>query len=230
MNPNLVPTPRTDKNGWIVMRHMKPQPDASTSAKAIPPVVSDPDQKRRALIEKTLVKAPAEMVTLVERLTTTGTATAREWVLRPIAEYRVGQITSKKFGHITTSDETPEEVMINMLELWNAGNVAEETGRVGEVDFTKEGDFVYLEHSVRETLTDNQWRGYAALRLGLEPLLEQDIKFEYGDVDEFINWAGEQDDINTVISFARERRTMNVSVLSGLVTAFTASAMREGAL
>jgi hypothetical protein len=68
------------------------------------------------------------------------------------------------------------------------------------------------------------------LRLGIEPLLNQDIKFEYGDVDEFMNWAGEQADISAVISFARERRTMNVTVLSGLVTAFTASAMREGSL
>jgi hypothetical protein len=209
---------------------MKPQQEASADAKAIPPVISGPDQQRRAMIAKTLGKAPAEMVTLVERLTTTGTATAREWVLRPIAEYRVGQITSKKFGHIITSDETPEEVMINMIEVWNAGNVAEETGRVGEVDFTKEGDFVYLEHSVREKLTDDQWRGYAALRLSMEPLLDQDIKFEYGDVDAFINWAGEQDDISAVISFAQERRTMDVSVLSGLITAFTSAAMREGSL
>jgi hypothetical protein len=209
---------------------MKPEQTVASDTKAIPPVMSGPDQKRRAMIQKTLGKAPAEMVTLVERLTSTGTATAREWVLKPISEYRVGQLTSKKFGHIIASDETPEEVMISMLEVWNAGNVAEETGRVGEVDFTKEGDLVYLEHSVRETLTDNQWRGYAALRLGIEPLLNQDIKFEYGDVDEFMNWAGEQADISAVISFARERRTMNVTVLAGLVTAFTASAMREGSL
>lgn len=227
---DLVPTPRTDKNGWIVMRHMKPEQTVASETKVIPHVMSTPDQKRQAMIEKVLGNAPAEMIALVDRLTTTGTATGREWILKPIGAYRFGQTAKKKFGHIVASEETAEEVMINMLELWNAGNVADETGRVGEVDFTKEGNFVYLEHSVRETLTDNQWRGYAALRLGIEPLLDQDIKFEYGDVDEFINWAGEQDDISAVVSFARERRTMNVTVLSGLVSAFTAPAMREGSL
>lgn len=120
--------------------------------------------------------------------------------------------------------------MITMRELWNAGNVSEETGRVGEVDFFKDGDFIYLEHSSREVFTDAQWRGYAALRLSGEPLINQNIGFEYGDVDEFIDWAGAQDNIGAVISFARERRTMNVSILSELMTAYSAPAMREGTL
>lgn len=230
MNSNLVPTPRVDKNGWTVMRHMKPHHDVSTSAKAIPPVTSGPEARMRAKVEKVLGKAPKEMVDLAHRLMTTGTATGQQWILKPIGAYHFGQTAQRKFNHLTTSDETPEEVMITMREMWNAGNVSEETGRVGEVDFFKEGDFMYLEHSSREVFTDAQWRGYAALRLAGEPLIQQNIDFEYGDVDEFINWAAEQEDIGAVISFARERRTMNVGVLSGLMTAFTAPAMREGTL
>lgn len=230
MNPSLVPTPRTDKNGWTVIRHMKPQSDAPTSTKAIPPVTSSPEAKMQAKVEKVLGKAPEEMVDLAQRLMTTGTATGQQWVLKPIGAYHFGQSAQRKFNRITESDETPEEVMITMRELWNAGNVSEETGRVGEVDFFKDGDFIYLEHSSREVFTDAQWRGYAALRLSGEPLINQNIGFEYGDVDEFIDWAGAQDNIGAVISFARERRTMNVSILSELMTAYSAPAMREGTL
>lgn len=46
---NLIPTPRTDKNGRTVIRHMKPEPTAK-SASTIPPLTLNTTTDRNALI------------------------------------------------------------------------------------------------------------------------------------------------------------------------------------
>lgn len=231
MNPNLTPTPRVDKTGRIVTRHMKTQSKGSNVLGSIPPAPSVQNQKARSLIRTAFKNAPEEMVDLMERLTTTGTETARTWALRPIAQYRLNQDLRGKFSRLVIDgDENPGELMVSMSEIWNAGNVAEETGRINEVDFTKEGSFTYLEHSYRETLNDGQWRAYAALRLIAEPLMEDGIDFHYDDTDEFINWAAERDDLDAVISFGRERRTTVPAAISELIKASATAALREGSL
>lgn len=42
VNPNLVPTPVTDKNGVSTVRHMKPAQSASAASAALPPVMLPP--------------------------------------------------------------------------------------------------------------------------------------------------------------------------------------------
>jgi hypothetical protein len=71
---NLVPTPRTDKNGRTVTRHMKPQNTPTLKAKLPAPLASTQQAQRTkelaSLLDTNLMLSPKEMFKLRNKLDT----------------------------------------------------------------------------------------------------------------------------------------------------------------
>lgn len=122
----------------------------------------------------------------------------------------------------------------HVRRVWNTFNVSIECGKVGDDDCWDE---VY-QLGVTETLhlhldpevnkypeRDEYWRGMAVLSLTRLHPVEKDCA-------EFIEWAGSSNHARAVLEVAKERNTINVTTLVGIMDEHTkvATPLRNGTL
>jgi hypothetical protein len=180
---------------------------------------------------------------LLVRLLTTGSQNAREDVRKAFvataasfqtafdeAEHTHGQGDwneyEDRWDRFLDGYERPF-IRNRLLEVWNAANVIDETGsNVIIRDIISGMDkLAILLKSVNPDCddaasTDRYWRGLAAIavsRDGLPHLTEKGwVKLDVA-VPGFIEWAGNHEDIATVIDVARERDSFDRGLLEGIL-------------
>ena len=126
----------------------------------------------------------------------------------------------------------------NMLRLWNAYNVMDETGE-GEKRTDTLYDITELGVTLSEldpennrlSLTDGFWRAAAAVSLSRIDIAPTDRQ-ECENLKDFIPWAGSHPDIAMVISTVAERQTVHKETLEEIIAEKqqTSAAVSEGVL
>jgi hypothetical protein len=119
------------------------------------------------------------------------------------------------------------------LRAWNAMNVIEEVSNGANANdvFYQIGDLEMLYSAADPSFqnhptNDSFWRGTAALGMCGDVPYKDDQH-----VKEFIDWAGNHDDIGMAVRVAVERDTLNVEVLEDILSRQDASSpIREGLL
>lgn len=110
---NLIPTPRTDKNGVTVIRHMKPQ-TAPKSRTTIPPV-STPVDKTRAII---IDEATRSLTGLLE---TGGSTGVNEKIARKITDVLTSytDTTLDRIQHYPWTPTTSSHFSVGIMNTWD---------------------------------------------------------------------------------------------------------------
>lgn len=156
----------------------------------------------------------ADTLPIFKRCLATGTEQARREARRFVCALMNG--IHKSAEHEPLYPQTPA----NLLWVWNGVNVLNEMG-ITYVDedydiFTKssylEGYYPNLEReALGYPLSDEYWRGIAAMTLtGLRPDPEEDVLG-------YVMWAGAQADVAKAINTAKDRNTLNVETLTGII-------------
>lgn len=110
---NLIPTPRTDKNGRTVTRHMKPQAASKTST-SIPPV-SPSMTKPRATIIDDVTRS------LTGLLVTGGSTVAKEKIARKITDVLTGytDATLHQIQQYPWNSTTASHFSVGIMNTWD---------------------------------------------------------------------------------------------------------------
>lgn len=247
---NLIPIPRIDKNGRITIRHMRKEQDAAPASRNALPAVSigtpAPTAQDRAkslweaiapLNERfsseehftrdfvNLVERYPRLAATTERTFTTGTDRARQLAMHIAGEFLI--LTRQP---LSTHEEFESAFNKKLLERWNAFNVGEETGLSDTLSLNTPSRVISIPEEVKDRFDDVGWRGYAAFRLAFEV---PGARGSDGNLMEFIYWAGQQEDLRTVIDLARDRGSMDPKVLEPLIRAAgdnPSAALRDGLL
>lgn len=232
---DLFPIPRIDKNGRITIRHMRREKDAAKGPKVSLPAVAigtpTPTAQDRAkslwetiapLNERfsseeyfikdvsNLMEKYPRLAATTERTFTTGTDRARQ-----LAMHIAGNFLTLLRQPISAHESFEDTFNKQLLERWNAYNVGEETGLSDTLELNTRSR-ISIPEDVEYEFDNAAWRGYAAARLAFEV---PGARGSEGNVMEFIYWAGEQDDLRTVIDLARDRGSMDPKVLQPLMDA-----------
>ena len=189
---------------------------------------------------KLLRKDNRATVLLIKRLLHTGTQTARATVAATMRDSFL--VIDKAYKTAGTNeywqyqcDTQWNPTLRNTLtKRWNLANVMEEVSApLSEDEVISAADSAV--HGMKSSgypmaMTENTnayWRGVAALALSkvvhrndrsLRQRAQSKARYDfYGQVDEFLEWAGTHPDINAVISTAKERKTIVVSDLAGII-------------
>lgn len=233
---NLIPIPRIDKNGRITIRHMRSGKDSAQGARNALPAVSItssiPTAKARAeslwesikplntefSSEKMFIK---EFVNLAEKYPRLAATTERTFTTGADSSRQLSMAITENFLSLLRKPGFMHEdfdAIFNkqLLERWNACNVGEETGLNGTLEINVPSYVISVPEDLEYDLDDAAWRGYAAARFAFEA---PGARGNEGDIVDFIYWAGEQDDLRTVIDLARDRGTMDPKVLQPLMEA-----------
>ena len=171
-----------------------------------------------------------DTIPVFDRCLSSGTSAAREVTadfLREVFAEIKGSVEhgpeiDSEWEHVTLYDAKlwyPHSAA-QALQIWNTVNVLQESGSSHDMEdtFTEINNMsiVYYEMDPKTAgypLTDEYWRGRAAVALtGIYP----DGR-ERRDLTPFISWAGEHKDIARVIDTAKERNTINIEVLAGVL-------------
>jgi hypothetical protein len=245
---NLIPTPRTDKNGRTVIRHMKDRLLGNQKPTQTIPVVAQPRTgnyhgRVGSIVRYYLLELPnfhvpipatedfskamgglnenvPDILVTIERLMSVGTESAR----KAVALCLLDEVKMAQYG-VGDIVVKPKLLESRLLALWNAENVADEAGLSGRLDFRKKSRLII---TPEEGYSDAEWRGHAAFRLAFETTKSP---CDSGNLIEFIRWAGREKDIAKVIEFARERRTIDPGTIKPLMESSESnSVLRDGLL
>lgn len=192
------------------------------------------------LCMKLLRKDHGSTVFLIKRLMNTGTPTARRMVakvmrkaLTQLAEAR--QKADQDDYWMYGCDWVWNKGLHPMiLRAWNCGNVIEETGEALDeetvstaVDTASHGINTSGVPLSPDESSNAYWRGLTAFALTkvfyrnskeLRQRAQARARYDfYAHVGEFIDWAGQHPDISTVITTAKERRTISVLTLEDIL-------------
>jgi hypothetical protein len=199
---------------------------------------------------KLLRKDHGSTVFLIKRLMNTGTPTAR----RLVAKVMRKALTQLAEAHQNADQDEHwiygcdwvwnRGLHPMILRAWNTGNVIEETGGTIEDDAATAAVDSAL-HGVKSSgvpfapdeSSSTYWRGLTAFALckvvyrnskDLRQRAQSRARFDfYATVGEFIDWAGKHPDISTVITTAKERRTISVMTLDRIIREANAAPSAE---
>lgn len=259
---HLTPTPVVDKNGVLTTRNKKVDTAPAAKVSGIPPVTLTPApsyaegsiEHLRALIygkdADTFDKAYLSLmeeddkrtIPLAIRLLTTGSDIARSQVRATLesALYRLADAYGNSDVDELWRDRCREAmspyIKHNMLAAWSASDLIDEL----EIDTnpTLLGDRVTMIDDDLATQLDRSgdekyWRGLAITALTgikVDRFNPQDKSLKNARV--FAPWAGKHEDPARLIEIAKERGTLEVRTLLGVMDEQdkTAAALRDGNL
>lgn len=178
----------------------------------------------------------AANIPLFHRVLTTGTPTAQHYSREIIR----GILNAMWEAKNPQDDDDPEDFAhafypmstMNVYRVWNTINVRTEAGKTddGWDDIYNQSIMEtfneYLEASVNgNPERDVFWRGLAAMGLSKAYPAEEDALA-------FIEWAGSHEDIAAVIILSKQRDTINVNTLKGVMneSSNTLVPLRDGSL
>lgn len=247
---NLIPTPRTDKNGRVVVRHMRGQ-DENDKGRGLPPVSlpeaqvafpsneqivdmifgsSDHELVSRAtqyLESYAVPKVIEAFIALVDLGSPGGTEGARRFLDEKMS-------SAILFQTIMSPRYTPQ-----IMSVWAINEVREKAGipfdqreeydALEDIRITRQRIRVdHLRHD--DVASDlNHWRGVAAFHwAGFDSGPEE---WSVEDTRRFIEWAGDHDDIGMVVRIAKKRSIRNPDEMESLIAEITShNALGEGIL
>jgi hypothetical protein len=259
---HLTPTPVVDKNGVLTTRNKKTDVTPSAKASSIPPVTLAPApsykegsiEHLRALIygkdagtfNKSYLSLMEDddkkIIPLAIRLLTTGSDIARSQVRATLenALYRLADAYDRSdIDELWTDrcrDARSPYVKHDMLTAWTASNIIDEL-ELNENPAILGNKVTYLDEAlafvVDRSGDDNYWRGLAIVALTdlkVDRYNPQDRSLKNARV--FAPWAGEHQDPARLIKIAKERGTLEVSTLIGVMKEQdeTAAPLRDGAI
>jgi hypothetical protein len=238
---NLIPTPRTDKNGRIIIRHMKDQNDDSKKMASFPHVaistVSSAMPSDDTLVEMIFGSSPdPEFVPkfhkYLEALPLSDSGMISSFVALVGAGSPGGTETARRFLSVKLESAILYNSIVHprytgqLLRAWAIGDVREDMG----LPFDQRGEFNIIEgvSGIRSLLQQDKqphddvttdlpyWRGLTALYLTNLDLFAEDQDIE--TAKRFIEWAGHRDDIGAVVKLAAERAISDPAELEDLMT------------
>lgn len=257
---SLIPTPRTDKNGFTSIRHMKPETAPSAASRNLPAValpalptapVELTDEQLIALVDPDssipegigtyldiLREDNPDTLPYVSQLLTTGNERGREATLERFRT-QLNKIANHYIYDSTQWRAQSEYIRSPFLEgelnkTWTIANLAD------ELDSHK--------HELEDDLMSSQADDLHRQHQGACGQFQRTMDTDYWrgiiaiglsgapmrgpkDTSRFIWWAGRHDDLGAVIHLATERDTIDVDTLSGILTEYDAkSPIREGYL
>jgi hypothetical protein len=258
---NLIPTPRTDKNGHTVVRHIKADTSTTVSkkllsvpqlAQAAPAGLTNEEISSlidpQALIPKGLSTYldllrhdNPKTLPLIGELLTTGNKTGRKLAARKFTSM-LNEIANSytanpaKWSRRLSRNFGSPMIESEIAKNWAIGNVAEELG----IGMSSDRDYHNLHGPVSNThflqqsgttnsasMTTAYWRGTIAFN-------QTAIGWKEGDkkkIKAFISWAGDQENLQTIIDLASERNTLDVHTLTGVLEEQDSSSpVRDGVL
>jgi hypothetical protein len=259
---HLTPTPVVDKNGILTTRHKKADTAPPAKTPSIPPVslATAPSYEEgsiehlRALIygkdADTFNKEylslmdddDKKIIPLAIRLLTTGSDIARSQVRATLesALYRLADAYDRsdidELWRDRCRDARSPYIKHDMLTAWTASNI------IDELELTDNPSILgnkvtYLDEALATVLdrsmNDHYWRGLAIAALTdlkVDRYNPQDGSLRNARV--FAPWAGEHSDPARLINVAKERGTLEVRTLIGVMNEqdATAAALRDGTL
>lgn len=183
--------------------------------------------RQRAAIRTMYAKHP-EYIKLVARLATSGSEAARSSVVENLGVSVNNQIEATKLEkfHSAGRDEdydsfslTPNMTMArNEISFyWSFHNVAVECGNNRSEQLLRNSGGTVVEpllYALRREHDDVYWRGISALYFST---VQNWSLIDISQYEEFIDWAGQNGDVKSVVDTARERKTNDVQTLRYLV-------------
>lgn len=215
-------------------------------------VAFDQDEMLESL--KLLRKDSSVTVPLMKRLVSTGTPQARKLAASVVRRNCHFIAEARKWEDRDPDWKNRVELVWNpngaseILRRWVLGSILDETGGVYEdalliagVDAAAHGMTTSGFTSAVKKNTESYWRGLSALYLSkvvfradkeLRARAQSKARYDfYAQVDEFIEWAGNYDNINTVIDTAREHKTIVVADLKDIIAQSVATpALAKGVI
>jgi len=193
-------------------------------------------------------------VPMIKRLMSTGTPKAREMVANVMRRNFTFITEAQKYEENDPNWKWRVELVWNptlaqdLFRTWVLGNVLDEVGVACEeflliagVDAAASGINNSGFPSALQKGSEAYWRGLSAFFLSkvvyrnskeLRARAQFKARYDfYGEVDEFIEWAGKHKDISAVIETAKERKTINVAALESIMRQGTVTtSLGSGAL
>lgn len=242
---HLLPTQTVDKNGVLTTRHMKinkPSASKQTSFPAmnLAPTATTGDSSVdhlgtliygghvtmiNAKIIENLDENDKTAVPLLINLLTTGSEETRSHTRMVLAttfyDLVAWQGTAAYSGPWPnqTLDPWAQGIKHNAISAWSAMSVIEETGRVetpkGLANAMEKLDWFLHPLSTRGDRSGfpDYWRGLAAAALSNVVATDSNRR----DAFQFPVWAGNHEDIAGVIDIAEERKSFNISTITGIM-------------
>lgn len=257
---SLIPTPRIDKNGVTVIRHMKPDVSGASSV-SLPAVVLpaaapagptnedirrilDPDSAVHGRFEEPLNllrEENSKTIPLIGDLLTTGNDDGKRLVaeifrtslcvIRDIHEYS----DDENDWRADAAEWLSPELEGKLVRAWVIGNISAQKGLAINDAAFREMDrtarHTHDSHELRtikpqQTTSKVYWRGIIALAKSGVRMMD-----DHRDTSRFIQWAGEHEDIQPVITLAAQRNTLDVETLEGILADQNPSSpVRDGVL
>lgn len=242
---HLVPTQTVDKNGVLTTRHMKTnKPSASKQASfpamKLAPTATTGDASVdhlgtliygghvtmiNAKIIENLDENDKTAVPLLISLLTTGSEGTRSHARMALAttfyDLVTWQGTAAYSGPWTNQSVDPwaQDIKHKTISAWHAMSVIEETGGVEKPEELAKAmeklDLFLHPLSTRGDRSEfpTYWRGLAATALTNVEATDSNRK----DAFQFPVWAGNHEDIDRVIEIAKERQTLNIPTITGIM-------------
>lgn len=203
---------------------------------------------------KLLRKDSSATVPLMKRLISVGTPQARKLVASVVRRNCHFITEARKWEDRDPYWRNRVELVWNpnsapeLLRRWVLGNILDETGGVYEdalliagVDAAAHGMTTSGFPSALKKGTESYWRGLSALYLSkvvyrndkeLRARAQSKARYDYyAQVDEFIEWAGNHENINAVIDTAKEHKTIVVANLKDFIAQSVATpSLAKGAI
>lgn len=258
---NLIPTPRTDKNGHVVVRHMKPsqEPSSLSRLSAVAPVLQEAEGTPLTHGEiADLLRAEGQHVEDAEKclellqekddgvlplaweLLTTGNSDGRKLVAGKLAENMLSIAESYEKNPAKWRRTTFKNRFLapELAKVWSIANVCEELGMSLDIDDKKSfyqvygpiSNYHYVLHQgmyPKAAVEPDYWRGFIALFHVKSERPYIDIE----NAEPFMTWAGKHENLRAVVDVARERETLDVNTLSGVLEDQNPSSpVRDGVL
>lgn len=259
---HLTPTPIVDKNGVLTTRNKKMDTAPSVKATGIPPVSLTPSpsykegssEHLRALIYgkdadtfeisyfSLLNEDDKKIIPLAIRLLTTGSDITRSQVRATLetALYRLvdaySQSDEDELWRDRCRDARSPYIKHDMLKAWNASNLIDEL-ELNENPSILGNKITHIDEDLATVLDrsgdETYWRGLAIAALTdvkVDRYNPQDNSLRNARV--FAPWAGKHQDPARLIKIAKERGTLEVRTLMGIMQEQDAVAapLREGTL
>lgn len=205
----------------------------------------DQDEMLEAL--KLLRKDSATTVPMMKKLVSTGTPQARRLAASIVRRNCLFVTEARKWEDRDPDWRNRVELVWypngapQVLHYWVMGNILDETGSISGivgiidtamlisgVDNAAHGVTTSGYPSALQKGTETYWRGLSALFLSkvvyradkeLRARAQAKARYDfYAHVDDFVEWAGNHEDINTVIDTARRHKTIVVADLKDLIS------------
>lgn len=257
-NPNrLVRTLLVDKNGVLTTRMMRPETTPDAKNRFSPPMLvpapatADTNDQFLYLVygphaggwernlaslvhedDETTIPLAVELLTTGSELSQRNVSNVLDIAIDKMGDAYAASDTNPEWKQTCPSSFSPD-IKQRMIGAWHIGNLIEETGvKMNPIDLQSRVMRYDMEFNIGDLDGDRSekqsyWRGLAVLAI-INPPLKDTKTILPG----FVTWVAEHPDPRRVIDLVRERNTLDVRILSGVIKDQDqiASSLRDGAI